>query len=271
LVHHSANINCKDEAGCTPLHILFLESQIANVDVQVLPEESADSCCLNVDGKAAVHCAIENLSPEAFMAVIDAFRSRQGALEVKDSTGQTVLHYAVKTVNFNLIRRLLGSHIDSRTLNKYSQNALHLLVSRHFSNERSESQPVIQITDLLLTAHTDLLARNLDGRMALDIAVSNQNKPLVRHLVVIYLRQRVEIQDARDHRRERQLSDELGSAYQDSRKALKEFWATFLFEYLNAARQNELSTIVDDTFRQLASKPHVLIDHHRRRSPSLST
>jgi ankyrin repeat protein len=97
------------------------------------------SKCWWADAKAAVHCAIENLSAEAFMPVIDAFGSRQAVLEVKDSTGQTVLHYAIKTVNVILVGRLLCTHIDSGALDNYSQNTLHLLVIRHFSDGYSES------------------------------------------------------------------------------------------------------------------------------------
>jgi ankyrin repeat protein len=70
----------------------------------------------------------------------------------------------------------------------YSQNALHLLISRHFSNEYSESYPVILIIDQLLAAGVDILALDRYGRSALALVVSNRSRPSVEHLVAAYLR-----------------------------------------------------------------------------------
>lgn len=133
--------------------------------------------------KPATHCAIENLSVVAFIPVLDAFKSRQTAIDIEDSNGQNLLHHAVKLVNVNLVRHLLHSQIEPGALDKQSKTALHVLVIRHVSNRDSDSRTVIQMTDLLLSAGTDILARNASGRTALDVAVPNENRPLIKHLV----------------------------------------------------------------------------------------
>jgi ankyrin repeat protein len=151
LIQHGANVNCEDEAQNTPLHRSFLGKQHVEAKItKALLEAGANPCFLNTDGKAAIHCAFENLSAEAFIPILDALKSSRDAIEVKDSHRQTVLHYAMKIINVNLVRRLLHSGIKPGALDIHSQNALHLLVNRHFSpSVYDESHASSKAADLL--------------------------------------------------------------------------------------------------------------------------
>jgi ankyrin repeat protein len=171
-----------DQNGSTPLHEVVKSGRLEIV--RSIPDHMQDDMenLLNHDH------ALQSLKTGAFVSLLCVFGSMQDAIGVKDSNGQTVLHYAVKTINVNLVKRLLDAGIYPGAVDMYSQNALHLLISRHFSNEYSESYPVILIIDQLLAAGVDILALDRYGRSALALVVSNRSRPLVEHLVAAYLR-----------------------------------------------------------------------------------
>ena len=290
LLYHGANVNSKDEAGNTPLHRKFIGKQKEDVRVvQALLKAGIDPCCLNTDGKAAIHCALENRSAQDFIPVFDALKAREDAITMEDSSGQTLLHYAVKLVNVGLLRRLLQTRIDPGVRDEFSQNALHLVVSRHFSNRPDESSAVIQIINLLLDKGVDILDRNGDGRTALGIAVFNENRPLTKYLVGMCLQQRAGIhvqlapyrqrvqsdahrstystpvlkEAAVDHERRRQAyDDELRSTYMQSSPALQEFWEKHRHVLMD---RNELAATPGPTFRQRTSGLHTKDDDRGQR------
>lgn len=118
----------------------------------------------NRDGQTALQLAVENRYPELVSYLIEAGAS----IEIPDRLGNTVLHYAVRTTDSDILEKVLHKNIIEQR-NNQGDSALSLAVVLGQG----------EMVSLLLKAGANARGSNRDGRTLVDVALAKQRKPIV--------------------------------------------------------------------------------------------
>ncbi|CAM9793284.1 unnamed protein product [Ectocarpus sp. 6 AP-2014] len=121
LIQHGAIVDATDPWGCSPLHKVSGESNVAVIDQLVAAGASVNGIADRF-GRTPLHCACTGDCPEAVVSML-----RHGArVDVKDDAGDTPLHAASAAGRSEWIRALIDYGADIDSLNAKGRTPLAL-------------------------------------------------------------------------------------------------------------------------------------------------
>lgn len=141
-------VNAQDKEGLTPLHWAVMSDQASHIRL-LLTSTSADVSIQDKEGRTPLNYAVLNFSPPCIRVSLSTIKSIiivrvmlheifvtkaiadnfEGALNVIDAKGRTVLHYACAEGHAECVRTLLSYH---RFVNKISSLLLPISVTLIF-------------------------------------------------------------------------------------------------------------------------------------------
>ncbi|XP_023318084.1 uncharacterized protein LOC111694373 [Trichogramma pretiosum] len=165
-------VDARDKSGNTPLHLAVpsLFTHVKHV-VQALLEIGANPNVANNEGLTPMHIICKRHCNdglwELFWNISDDMK-RPVQLDVRDKSGNTPLHYALKYKDHNVIKLLLRNGADPNAVNEEGLTPLHIISktdyfwnwAKMFTNK--EFNPLVQVD-----------ARDKLGRTPLQLAVAN--------------------------------------------------------------------------------------------------
>ena len=167
LLKRVANINARDEDGCTPLHYASSDRSLAVA--RLLLERGANIDARANDGSTPLHRA----SSRGYLEVVRLLLDHGANINAQVEDGRTPLHKASSSRHLEVVRLLLerGANIHARA--KDGSTPLH----------RASSRGYLEVVRLLLERGANINARDEDGWTPLHYASSNRSLTVVRLLL----------------------------------------------------------------------------------------
>ncbi|XP_049941127.1 serine/threonine-protein phosphatase 6 regulatory ankyrin repeat subunit B-like [Schistocerca serialis cubense] len=183
LLDAGADVNFKDDNGCTPLqqavyscnrcyhscgHYKVLEMLLnAGADPNI-----ADKC-----GVTPLHSASNmRLSPMASQSIATLIRkygSEKSILNARDHNGRTPLHYAVARGHFKIMKVLIDAGADVNAVDADGRTPIFMKYRGTYN----------EVPKLLIEAGADLTVRDKNGKSVLQVAFENCNNRLIYLLI----------------------------------------------------------------------------------------
>ena len=165
LIAAGADIDTKDEDGCSPLHY----STTPEV-VKVLVRAGAGVDVTDDDGRTCLMLAASNGHTETVRYLV-------GLPEVDvnhcNSKNETALHYAAKKGHPEAVRVLIDAGADIDTKNRHGHSPLHL----------ASHSGALEVVKMLVRAGAGVNVTDDNGRTCLILAASNGQTETVRYIV----------------------------------------------------------------------------------------
>ncbi len=161
------NINSRNKAGMTPLHMYVYNQNLRFV--HFFKRIEADINAIDNAGNTALHLAVisGNLTIVKYLLV-----NTKADINAIDNAGNTALHLAVRSENVRVVKYLLDEGAYRNAVNYNDNTPLHLAVSCG------------DIKLLKLLAELPALdMRNNNGETALHLAVRSENVRVVKYLL----------------------------------------------------------------------------------------
>ncbi|XP_068913168.1 uncharacterized protein [Tenebrio molitor] len=161
LISKNADVNGKDDDGCTPLHYACqYDFDLLTATVQSEEDVNATNICKR---NILDRTILSNSSKSKTVH----FLIKNGAnVNAKDSQNQSVLHYAAFQRNYNCIKVLLDHDADINAVCDYGKTVLHAAFEKVHS-------PDLEVIQLLLSHGVDANKRDNNQKTALDYAVTS--------------------------------------------------------------------------------------------------
>jgi len=119
--------------------------------------------------KLDIFKAVENSNIEFVKKYIE----EGGAVNVKDNSGDTILHIAVDNNNLEMVKFLLENGANANTEDEWSGTPLHYAI-----NDNS-----IEIVELLLENGADVNIKNELNQTPIHLAIENENTEILKLLL----------------------------------------------------------------------------------------
>ncbi|EAY13509.1 ankyrin repeat protein, putative [Trichomonas vaginalis G3] len=168
-ISNGADINAKDEVGCTPLHLVASENNIEMAEILI--SNGADINAKDGVEATPLHYAASNNSKETAEILI----SSGADINAKDESGCTPLHNAIRFIGKDTAEILISNGADINAKDIYGCTPLHLIASNN-SKETAE---------ILISNGADINAENKDGSTPLQIEASNNSKETAENLMLL--------------------------------------------------------------------------------------
>ncbi|XP_054718966.1 ankyrin-1-like [Uloborus diversus] len=148
---------------------------------------------LKTMSKTKLHVAVSSKNPSAVHAIL---QSDPSLIDMKDSEGNTALHYATGYGHEEIVKMLLAKGAIPHLQNRRGQTPLHIIVSGPFYAEEEDDiysededdeyrdvelqesvdERYIRVMKELIAAGADLLLQDKWGRTPLHMALHSENK-----------------------------------------------------------------------------------------------
>ncbi|KAF7191699.1 putative ankyrin repeat protein [Pseudocercospora fuligena] len=163
LVKAGANINARNAAGDTALHLMCNSLGCRAEDLEVLLRHGADINAQNTAGDTALHLVCDRWSDRI---KIPEILLRHGAdIDSRDQLGNTALHWACKNCGVATAKMLVQAGSDVQAVNSNGETPLHLACLERYKGK----DQFMQVMQTLLDASADPNARRADGATPLHI------------------------------------------------------------------------------------------------------
>ncbi len=170
LLGEGANPNARDRASQTALHVAACAGRVDCIEALLRGGASVHEH--TISGASALHYTAICQRPAGALAaqrLLDA----AAALEHRDITGQTPLHWAARARNAGAIRFLLSAGAALEAQTGYGDRPLHLAL-------RAVAGVGTEAVAALLAAGADINARNRFGQGPVDVAGTRDLAELMR-------------------------------------------------------------------------------------------
>jgi ankyrin repeat protein len=160
-------LNARTGLGETPLHYLAVENQLAAVKALV-EIKGADVNTLNDFGGSP----LSEASALGYTELVRYLLSKGAKLKITDQK-ESVLHAAVRSSNFELVKTILDAGASVNDVEELGETALHVA---------AEDDGRAEIVKLLLEAAADINAKRIFDETPLEVAINKGSQEIVRIL-----------------------------------------------------------------------------------------
>ncbi len=195
LLQKKATVNIANRKGITPLALAAKAGK--NDIVQILLQHGANVHAIDVNGNTVLHYALSTKPDEGVVATLI---QAGAAIDRVNREGRSPMHYAARTGNYQLFTTMLGSRLYDINLKDNSGNTvLHYAVMVPTDNLMSYviGKPNENLVRYLIgkNAIPDIL--NDERKTVFHLAVEAKSPEVLRTLLGSYLSYDVDIQDSR--------------------------------------------------------------------------
>jgi ankyrin repeat protein len=185
LLDRTADINARDNRGCTPLHYGVLENfedededdrKLQDDDfrcVRLLLERGADAEAQNNRGTTPLHVAA-SVMRQKFVQILTENVTN---INLRNDQGQTALHKASRRCHPGIISILLNHGADVDAQDNGGSTPLHIVIS----DAEGDAE---QAVGVLLEHGADINLRNHEGQTALHQASRHDDTGYIMHLLL---------------------------------------------------------------------------------------
>jgi ankyrin repeat protein len=171
LLSKNPELEIKDKAGYTPLHLAAVQQQDLEEVVRLLLDRGAEIEAIDGEhGRTTLQWAVRN----GHVKTVKLLLKRKPVLEGRDSYGNTALHIAAQHGQEKVVQLLLDNGADSEAIDGVDgRTALHWAV-------RKENFKTVGV---LLEQNPDLDSKDKFGYTALHLAIRTENVGIVQSLL----------------------------------------------------------------------------------------
>ncbi|MDE0152187.1 MAG: ankyrin repeat domain-containing protein [Bdellovibrionales bacterium] len=178
LVERKLKVNTQNKTSDTALHLAVGNGDLRNV--MLLLENGAKVELLNMYKQTPAHQVLaESTPPKNYKKLISEMMKKKFPINLKDSSGKTILHYASEKGLLDVVKQVFGRKPNINMQTPEGWTPLHLAsVNSHF--------PVIEF---LVNQGADVNIKDKEGVTPLYFAVGSGNK----HAVALLLKSKASV------------------------------------------------------------------------------
>lgn len=175
LIAAGADVNFKDDNGCTPLLAALNREHLKALDL--LLKAGADRTVADNCGVTALHLAARcRMVPPSVITFAEEQIQQGTSVNVRDHLDRTPLHYAALVGNHRIMKLLISLGADVNAVDVYGKTPVGLSAKCSVKDCRL-------VKDMLINAGADLTIRDKQGKTALHTSFETDSIEIVEFLM----------------------------------------------------------------------------------------